>query len=100
MCISCNGSEVLDDLLGTLGLPCTGLTAGDPLDDGSTLEEDIRDEDTLVLLLFTHVNPSTFCNSKYMRGILITSLPSILLNNCVGIEWQILVWINSNQKQP
>jgi hypothetical protein len=98
MCISCNGSEVLNDFLGTLGLPCTRLAAEDMLDDDSTLEEDIRDEDALILFLFTHVNPSTFCNSKYVRGILITSLPSILLNNCVGIEWQILVRINSHQK--
>lgn len=46
-----------------------------------------RNEDTLVFTLVAHIDPRTFCNSKYMGRVLIAALASILLDYSVGVKW-------------
>lgn len=52
---------------------------------GTTAMRYVRDQYTLVLPLLTHVNPSSLSNGEYMRWILISALPSILLDNGIRI---------------
>lgn len=55
-----------------------------------------RDEDTLVLTFFLHIYPCTFCNCKYMWRVFIPSFVAVLLDDGIGIEWQVLVRINGD----
>lgn len=43
--------------------------------------EDSRNEDTLILPLFAHIDPRTLCNSKNVWRVLISSFIAVLLNN-------------------
>ena len=53
---------------------------------GGRFTKDVRDEDTLVLSLLTHVNPCAFCNGKDVRRILVAAFGAILLDNGIGVE--------------
>lgn len=101
VCISGNGSKILDDLLGAFGLACAGLaTALKRVKEGSGEEvENLRDQDTLVLPLLAHVHPRAFGDCEYVGWVLITTFVAVLMYNGVRVQGQRLVWVDCNQEQ-
>ena len=56
----------------------------------------IRDQDTLILALFTHVNPGTLSHGEYVWRVFITALSPILMNDSVGVKRKSLIWVDGN----
>lgn len=46
-------------------------------------ENHVRNENALVLVLFAHIDPCTFGDSKYVWRILISTFVTILLYNSI-----------------
>lgn len=88
MNISGNSSKVLDDFLRALRFSSTGFASVVlSVQRRDWSKKNVRDKNALILAFFAHINPSTLCNCKYVRRVLISSLATILLNNRIGIEW-------------
>ena len=56
----------------------------------------IRDQDTLILALFAHVNPGTLSHGEYVLRVFITALSPILMNDGVGVKRKSLIWVDGN----
>lgn len=63
------------------------------------MKSGVRDENALVFSFFAHVDPSSLCNLENMRWVLIPALSAILLDDGIGIQGQMLVWIDCDQEQ-
>ena len=50
------------------------------------MKDHVRDEDTLVLSLLTHVHPRAFGDCEYVGWILIATLASILVHDGFRVE--------------
>lgn len=62
--------------------PLRTWVTGRPIGRGN----DVRDEDTLVLSLFSHIDPCTLGDGEDMGRILIATLASILVNDGIRVE--------------
>ena len=86
MSIRGNGCKVLNNLFSAFRLSSTRFATN--IVQGQqkcTSAHDVRDKDALVLSLFPHVNPCSFCNGKDMGRIFISTLIAILLYNCIRV---------------
>ena len=63
---------------------------------GTHCHQGIRDQDTLVLAFFTHVDPCTFRDCEDMGRVLISTFTSVLVNDRIRIERKVLVRIDGN----
>ena len=90
-----NSCKVLNNLFGTFRLSSSRLATKLLSASEWISTHDIRDEDALILSLVPHINPCSFCYCKDMRWIFVPTLIAILLYNCIRVQWQILIRIDS-----
>ena len=85
MCVGSDCRKELDNLLRTLGLTGTRLATTKTGYGTADREKgsDVRDEDSLVLSLLSHIDPCTFGDCEDMRRILIATLAAILVDNSI-----------------
>ena len=79
--IRSNSGKVLNDFLRVLRLTSTRLSC---------------DQNTLVLSFLSHADPRPLGDSKDVGRVLVSSFITVLLDDGIGIEWEILVRVDGN----
>lgn len=57
-----------------------------------------RNQDTLILSLIAHIDPSTFCNCKNMWWVVVSPFITILLDYRIRVEGKILIGVNGDKE--